>query len=115
MKTTPHKHAHILRAIADGKEVQCRVTDACAWVPGSLYNLSNLDDVQWRVKPETIIINNIEVPKPSLQRSVEAPYRVLINVGTGCWVVGDDMIELFFDSSKSACSVFNALVKPFKE
>lgn len=51
----PHKHAEVLRAIADGKEVQFK----CVGGDWSDYNakwycspLDCADDIEWRVKPE---------------------------------------------------------------
>ena len=62
----PHPQADILRAIADGKQIQYRYSSG--WIDtgyidilGLLYNKV---DCQFRIKPKTININGIEVPKP---------------------------------------------------
>lgn len=50
----PHKHADILRAIADGKEVQCRALgdfDYGFFTP-KLQNPITDHGLEWRVKPE---------------------------------------------------------------
>lgn len=52
--TTPHKHADILRAIADGKEVQFKNQISGAWVETNHVNLNPIThpELEWRVKPE---------------------------------------------------------------
>lgn len=66
---TEHKYAHILRAIADGDQVQWKDMN------GSWLNLSHDDalikiaedrsmPVYFRIKPRTININGFEVPEP---------------------------------------------------
>ena len=60
--TTPHKHADILRAIADGKEVQVQ-NAFCKWEEGNLPLLADNPDATWRVKPDTIVVNGVEVPR----------------------------------------------------
>lgn len=56
--TKPHKHADVLRAIADGKEVQWRDTPLGPWFDetGPLNPLAHAH-LEWRVKPE---------PKPDI-------------------------------------------------
>lgn len=62
-----HPQAHILRAIADGKTVQMRnsLRGSEIWhdEPTPFEYLSD-DRFEWRVKPEGILINGIEVPCP---------------------------------------------------
>ena len=60
-----HKHAEVLRAIADGKTVQCNIDGK--WVDSWLFHsfkdpLTN-SDYEWRIKPE---------PKPDVVRYVNA-------------------------------------------
>ena len=56
----PHKHAEVLRAIADGKEVQYSNFEDYWCVPyGSGFNPIDNHDFQWRIKPE---------PKPDVVR-----------------------------------------------
>ena len=53
--TTPHPHAEVLRAIADGKEVECKLPNAHDWVNTVGYRFCNpLSEPtwHWRVKPE---------------------------------------------------------------
>ena len=75
----PHPQADILRAIADGKQIQYRYSSG--WIDtgyidilGLLYNKV---DCQFRIKPKTININGIEVPEPMR----EEPKK-----GTQVWV-----------------------------
>ena len=39
--TTPHPHAEVLRAIADGKEVECKLPNAHDWVNTVGYRFCN--------------------------------------------------------------------------
>lgn len=50
----PHKHAEVLRAIADGKEVQFKNQISGAWVETNHVNLNPIThpELEWRVKPE---------------------------------------------------------------
>lgn len=50
--TTPHKHADVLRAIADGKEVQFKHRISHAWVTPEHVNPISNPEVEWRIKPE---------------------------------------------------------------
>lgn len=67
MSNTPHPKAEILRAIADGKIVQRRnalyIKDDWFDDDNPLVYLTD-DTFEWRIKPETIDINGIEVPCP---------------------------------------------------
>jgi hypothetical protein len=63
-----HKHAEVLKAIADGKAVQYRYSRHLEW---SLFlgdfadsNPLNAPNFEWRVAPETLMIADMEVPKP---------------------------------------------------
>lgn len=49
----PHKHADVLRAIADGKKVQWRDTPSGPWFDeaGTLTPIAHAH-LEWRVKPE---------------------------------------------------------------
>jgi len=68
---TPHPYAEILRAIADGKEVQWkRPMDVGGWAYQSWDDtLEEILNESWspecyRVKPDVVVINDIEVPAP---------------------------------------------------
>lgn len=64
-----HEHAELLRAIADGKQMQvqdhtgtwynCCGTTALRTITEGLFRRTNL-----RIKPDTITVNGIEVPEP---------------------------------------------------
>lgn len=47
----PHKHAEVIKAWADGAEIQIKYNDGwCDWCIGSSPNW--LDDEEYRIKPE---------------------------------------------------------------
>ena len=62
---TPHKHAEVLRAIADGNDVQCRKPSATDWYDyrhdGCGYDPLTNHSWEWRIKPE---------PKPDVVRYI---------------------------------------------
>lgn len=61
-----HKHAIILRAIADGKQIQVgRANGTWAGITAqeALSHIIHYSDVL-RIKPKTILINGMEVPEP---------------------------------------------------
>lgn len=67
--TTPHPNADMLRAIADGKQMQGRLTaDDCDWFdiyPDQAIGAIASDySMNVRIKPETVLINGIECPAP---------------------------------------------------
>lgn len=80
---TEHKYAHILRAIADGNVVQWRDSNG-EWNDESentiLREVVNEDysPERYRVKPDTITINGVEVPEP---------VRDQLAIGTYYWLV----------------------------
>jgi hypothetical protein len=64
-----HKHAAILRAIADGKAVQARLSGCKTWTTADPVELATCNPLaqpfyEWRIKPKTININGHEVPAP---------------------------------------------------
>ena len=67
--TTPHPQADLLRAIADGKQMQGRVPeDGCDWFdiyPDQAIGAIASDySMKVRIKPETVLINGIKCPAP---------------------------------------------------
>lgn len=71
--TTPHPNADLLRAIADGKQMQCydatNSRDGRAWINAvaefALYELSKgSSGLPIRIKPDTIIVNGVECNAP---------------------------------------------------
>ena len=107
---TEHKHAAILRAIADGKPFEYRNIDDW-WYKGSLFILAQHGDLEWRIKPETITINGVECLKPVPQED-EANQLVI-----KCWNNREciNQISLFFPTEADAVKVYDALVAPFGE
>jgi hypothetical protein len=62
-----HKHADVLNAIADGKDVQYRESWQDYWTDADLIHLENIKDpftfpsLDWRIKPE---------PKPDVVKNL---------------------------------------------
>lgn len=63
-----HPQAHILRAIAEGKTIEMRRktsdTDNEWWVSNIVLQYLDDADREFRIKPETLLINGHEVPAP---------------------------------------------------
>lgn len=105
--STPHPDADKLRAIADGKQMQgegygTKWMDIPAQI--ALRLLSHAKPC--RIKPEFIVINGVECPKPNTKSG-------------GNWVSitcanGRESIYCF-DPMEDAVEVYEALIKPFKE
>lgn len=64
-------YAHVLHAIADGKVIQRYFGNEVVWPTVSSTRLLELiaageagDPAEYRVKPDTIMVNGIEVPEP---------------------------------------------------
>lgn len=67
--TTPHPNANMLRAIADGKQMQGRLTaDGCDWFDiypdQAIGAIASGYSMKVRIKPETVLINGIECNAP---------------------------------------------------
>ena len=67
--TTPHKHAEIIRAIADGLEVQflsASNKDWVTWEPSHSASPLNYTwaDLKWRIKPRMIVCGKHSWPEP---------------------------------------------------
>lgn len=64
--TEQHKHAAVLRAIADGQDAEWRGSDMSPWIPigNGITNPIGSPELQWRVKTRVIMINGVEVPEP---------------------------------------------------
>lgn len=111
----PHKHANILRALADGKKIQGRLNSSVAWIDVDLLNLAQEPECQFRIAPETITVNGVEVPKP-----MQPPYdnnNWIVNIEYGTAYTGQRTSYklLTFLNQADARTVFDALCKPFKE
>lgn len=59
--TTPHIHASILHAIADGKRVEV-MTYGAGWIKAELHDLIKDSDCTFRIAPEAVL--DVEVLKP---------------------------------------------------
>lgn len=52
MKLNPNKHADVIHAWADGKQIQIRTAEGREWEDVSPYNATFLDLYEYRVKPQ---------------------------------------------------------------
>ena len=69
MTTTQHPYANILRAIADGEEIEWQRSNGCWEYQGLDQTFAEIasnaySPDRYRVKPKTITINGFEVPEP---------------------------------------------------
>lgn len=107
--TTPHKDAALLRAIADGKQMQVE-GPTIPWRDASpddaLFAVYNGEPC--RIKPKVIIINGVECPKPEFGEA--AHYAVTVTIPL---LFKDHTAH--FSTAVDALSVYQALIKPFKE
>lgn len=67
--TKPHKHADILIAIAQGKTIQMHRINTPDlendwWEPASVLGYLDDDQLEFRIKPECILINGHDSPVP---------------------------------------------------
>lgn len=61
--TTPHPLAEFIHAFADGKKVQFERPDM-GWINcTTLLDFSSYSDCKWRFKPDTLVVNGVEVPR----------------------------------------------------
>lgn len=72
MTTTQHQYANILRAIADGEEIEWQRSNGCWEYQGLDQTFAEIANNayspnRYRVKPKTITINGFEVPEPLRQ------------------------------------------------
>ena len=116
----PHKHAEILRAIADGKKIECRINHRGhhgVWLEANLHDVCNdPGDMEYRIAPETITVNGVECPKP---KTTGEPYpnkawTLSIRVRNEDDTCFDTEVYVFKNAA-DARTVFDALCKPFKE
>ena len=70
---TEHKHAAILRAIADGKEVEFEGSDGI-WTSVPFVNPIGADHLEWRIKPE---------PKPPIVTELHIAYESFTYINYG--------------------------------
>jgi hypothetical protein len=50
---TPHKHAELIKAWADGAEIECIIATTDKWFTPNPKRLSWDDDMEYRIKPES--------------------------------------------------------------
>jgi len=116
--TTPHKHADILRAIADGKKIQyqylspewkdCTPELALSQLAPDYHSKPSYT---LRIAPETIVVNGVECPKDRKFDVDRQNYKVRIELST----THGPITNLYFDTEADAKTVYDALCKPFKE
>ena len=49
---TPHKHCEVIKAWADGKEIQAKSTVDGSWI--NCYSPTFANDAEYRIKPRTV-------------------------------------------------------------
>lgn len=81
-----HPYAEILHAIAEGKQIQYLESSQNEWfgIPRESVLLELTRQHcrhQFRIKPEVILINGIEVPKPCSKAPKLGEYFFIVNVG----------------------------------
>jgi len=108
--TTPHKHAEVLRAIADGQQkFQRRGFDASGdWVDipmnAVLSTIANYPDkCELRVAPDTIKIGKREVERPSGRGPDGRWFQVAIDAGE---MGGAEYYKVFDFQTEKACRAF---------
>lgn len=74
------KLLHIFEALASGKKVQQLVEGD--WI--DKHDFSFVDGCEWRVKPEIIIVNGFEVPKPMREEP---------DVGSAYYITSFDTVD----------------------
>lgn len=106
--TTPHPLAEFIHAFADGKKVQFERPDM-GWINcTTLLDFSSYSDCKWRFKPDTLVVNGVEVPKPDKYLASIDGYTVKI-------LYSDRAYHIVYRTHDDATVVFEALTKPFKE
>ena len=98
-----HRHAVILRAIADGEQIQItspHVTGQWSDIGPNcvLENMSSLrKDVLYRIKPQTILINGMEVPEPIKVKPKKGDVVFVVHLADAIqatkWTWADDAID----------------------
>ena len=129
--TTPHYCADLLRAIADGKQMQSRVNFTKNWEDCSanraLHRISCFDAENIRIKSDTVTINGIECHAPMRKKpnygsiyympAIDLMSRSAIGF---TWVGGSTDEFLFdrglcFSTEADAKAVAEAMLKPLRE
>lgn len=107
-----HKHADILIAIAEGSNIQYRITSIGLWhaAANPLKLISEYPEYQFRVEPETDMINvgTILIPKP-LKAGVRADYALGIEYHDYTFDM-DRKAVLWFKTEGYRKSFFDGLV-----
>jgi hypothetical protein len=83
-----HKHAEVLRAIADGKEVEYRIHAEDIWRLPIDFNPIAQQHLQWRIKPEMLIREiyitdnaiTLEHSKPNIRFTFDPDTKLPIKV-----------------------------------
>ena len=106
---TPHPDASLLRAIADGKQMQVEGLTS-PWQDATpdhaLFAVYNSEPC--RIKPDFVVINGVECPKPESGES--AHYAVTMTIPL---LFQDHTV--YFSKAVDALCAYQAIIKPFKE
>ena len=104
----PHKYADLLRAVADGKQIQVDTGTGFVDVTHKDALLAMVDDDVCRVKPDMIIINGVECPAPG------GCTNFLLGITASDYSRRVATANIYFDSFPDLLAAFEALIKPFK-
>ena len=89
----PHKHAEAIKAWADGKKIQYRSDEIKDWQDMPICTPSWFEDVEYRIKPEPLIVedhvyysesintwNNASFKKPNIRFTFDGETKELKSV-----------------------------------
>ena len=110
--TTAHRDASLLRAIADGKQMQVEGLTA-PWMDASGDDalIALAEGQPCRIKPEFIVINGVECDASQRRK---ADFFVCITlVGHSRELLAEGVF--YWPNKDAARTAFEALIKPFKE
>lgn len=92
--TTPHKHADILRAIADGKEIEYKRFDTGTWeIINDFVNPIVTPNSEFRVKANFIVTEFGNIPRPF--RPEIGDFYYTANPNNGQYIYSADTYDEF--------------------
>lgn len=127
--TTPHPSAKLLRAIADGKQMQSRIKFTKNWEDCSanraLHCIICFDAGNIRIKPDTVTINGVVCPVPMLEVPEHPDLYWTPDLEGDAMSVEWSRFSslsvqhlsdgLCFDTEEAAQAVAEAMIKPLRE
>jgi hypothetical protein len=104
-----HPKADLLIALAEGKEIQYKGRDSC-WYQATLYHLAKEPTGEFRIKPDTITVNGVEIAMPVLHTGRYDGWVTMQASASGC-----SNRTFYFITESDAKACYEALIKPFRE